>query len=114
MMDDRDLYYRINLLEYHQKLLLKLLSNPKLDFYRLVVEKGLNEEQVQNILNTCEKMSKKISEQKEEGFIYFSPLFNEFSSSIPTNLQVKDLISACISQHIFEPLMREFEKYIEK
>ena len=47
LMDKYDLLKRINLLEYHQNLLLKLLSNPNLDFYRLIIEKGITEEEVQ-------------------------------------------------------------------
>jgi hypothetical protein len=112
VMDKYDLLKRINLLEYHQSLLLKLLSNPKLDFYRLIIEKGITEEEVKGFLRTCDELSMKVLDQKAEGFVYFYPLFSEFLVSLPVNLQVEEVIPACITQHIFESLMLEFEKYI--
>lgn len=113
IMDEHDLLNRINLLEYHQKLLLKLLSNPKLDFYRLVIENGIPNEEVKKLLRICDELTVKISEQKAEGFVYFYPLFSEFLASLPFNLRAEEVIPACISQHIFEPLMLEFEKYLK-
>jgi hypothetical protein len=111
-MNQDELLKRMNLLEYHQKLLLKLLSNPKLDLYKLVIDKGITEQQVKNFLTNCDELSNRMLKQKAEGFVYFYPLFNEFSSSLPGNLQPEDVVPACISQHIFEPLMMEFVKYI--
>lgn len=112
-MNEEALLNRITLLEYHQKLLLKLLLNPGLDLYKLIIEKGISEQNVVAFLEVCDELSKRMLEQKAEGFIYFYPLFNEFLFSLPGNLQAKDVVSACINQHIFEPLMMEFIKYIE-
>jgi hypothetical protein len=111
-MKHDELLIRINLLEYHQKLFLELLTNPKLDLYKLVIEKGITEQQVKHILTICDELSNRMLEQKAEGFVYFYPLFNEFSSSLPMNLLPEEVVTACISQHIFEPLMLEFVKYI--
>jgi hypothetical protein len=111
-MNEDALLKRIYLLEYHQKLLLKLLSNPKLDLYKLIIEKSITEQQFKDFLRVCDELSMKMVKQKAEGFIYFYPLFNEFSSSLPRNLKAEEVVPACISQHIFEPLMMEFVKYI--
>jgi hypothetical protein len=111
-MDERELLNRINLLEYHQKLLIKLISNPNYDFYKLVIEKGITEQEVKYILTICDELSIKMNDQKAEGFVYFYPLFNEFLASLPLNLQAEEVVPACIRQHIFETLMLEFEKYI--
>jgi hypothetical protein len=111
-MNERKLLERIQLLEYHQKLLLKLLNNPRLEFNKLVIEKGISEQEVQNIFELCEKMCKKMEEQKAEGFVYFDPLFAEFSTSLPQPLRTEEVIHACLSQNLFESIMLEFKKYI--
>lgn len=111
-MNERELLERIQLLEFHQRLLLKLVSNPKLDFYNLIVEKRLSEQEVQRFFKMCEEMVLKMEEQKAEGFVYFFPLFNEFSSSLPLTLHADEVIQACISQKLFAPIMLEFKNYI--
>ena len=111
-MDQRELLERIQLLEYHQKLLVKLVTNPKLCFNKLIIEKGISEQEVKNFFKLCEKMRKKMEEQKAEGFVYFNPLFEEFSTSLPLTLHPEEVIQACLSQNLFESLMLEFKKYI--
>ncbi|MDP4104258.1 MAG: DUF1878 family protein [Bacillota bacterium] len=111
-MDERELLKRIRLLEYHQKLLLKLVNNPKLEFNKLIIEKGISEQEVKNFFKFCEELCKKMEEQKAEGFVYFSPLFDEFSTSLPLTFQPEEVIQACLSQNLFESLMLEFKKYI--
>lgn len=109
LMNEQDFLKRINLLEFHQKLLLKLVSNPQLEFYKLIVEKGISEQDVQRFLRNCDDLNNKMAEQKAEGFVHFHPLLNEFSLSLPSNLQVKEVIQACIGQNIFEEMMSEFQ-----
>jgi hypothetical protein len=111
-MDERELMERIKLLEYHQKLLLKLITNPKLEFYKLIIEKGISEKEVQNFFKLCEGIRIKMEEQKAEGFVYFDPLFDEFATSLPLTLKTEEVIRACLSQNLFESLMLEFKKYI--
>lgn len=103
---------RIKLLEYHQKLLLQLLTNPQLEFYKLIIEKGISEQEVHVFFQLCDEMSIKLEEQKAEGYVYFHPLFNEFAASIPANLSVKEVIKACLVQNLFEVLFQELRKYI--
>lgn len=111
-MNERDMLERIHLLEYHQSLLLKILSNPKLDFYKLIIEKRISEQEVQRLYQLCEDICLKMDEQKAEGFVHFYPLFSKFSTSLPPTLQAGEVISTCLSQKLFEPLMIEFKKYI--
>ena len=103
---------RINLLEYHQKLLLQLLINPNLAFYKLIIEKGLTEKEVKDFFQLCDKMSIQLEEQKAEGYVYFHPLFNEFADSLPGNLSVNEAIMACLTQNLYEFLFQELKKYI--
>ncbi|MDP4083938.1 MAG: DUF1878 family protein [Bacillota bacterium] len=111
-MDEHDLINRISLLEYHQKLLLRLISNPSLSFDRLIIEKGISEKVVNQFLVKCDELSMKMTEQKAEGFVYFYPLFSEFLSSLPAGVEGKEVINACMNQNVFDPLMHEFKNYL--
>ncbi|MFZ7945301.1 MULTISPECIES: DUF1878 family protein [Bacillaceae] len=101
---------RINLLEYHQKLLVKLLHNPKLEFYKLIIEKGMTEQEINSFYYLCDELSKKLAEQKAEGYVYFHPLFDKLSASLPANLKIEEVIKACLLQNLYEPLFQELEK----
>jgi len=103
---------RINLLEYHQKLLVKLLNNPNLEFYKLIIENGLTELEIDTFYCSCDKLSMKLEEQKAEGYVYFHPLFNELSASLPAKLKIEEVIKACLHQKLYEPLFQEFVKYL--
>jgi hypothetical protein len=105
-----ELQSRVQLLEYHQSLFLKMLSAPNLEFYRLVIENGISEQEVHAFNKLCEEMNKKMEEQKAEGFINFHPLFDEFLYSLPAKFNVKEVIHTCLNQKLYEPLFREFHK----
>lgn len=111
-MNEQELIKRLNLLEYHQKLLMKMMTNPKLDFYKIVVEKGATEQEVEVFFKLCDVISIKMEEQKAEGFIHFYPLFKEFTASLPANFNVDETVTSCLTQNLFPELMQEFKKYI--
>ncbi len=106
------LIQRVQLLEYHQKLLLDLIVNPKLEFYKLIVKHGLSEHEVKKFYTLCDKLSKKMEEQKAEEYVYFHPLFDDLSVFLPAKLDIKEVIKACLSQNLYLPLFQEFVKYI--
>ncbi|MDN3015159.1 DUF1878 family protein [Paenibacillus sp. BSR1-1] len=112
MTDYELLLQKINLLEYHQKLLLELLNNPKLEFYKLIIERGISKQEVINFFQLCDEMSIKLEEQKAEGYVYFHPLFDELTASLPGGLDIKEVLNACIKQDLFKTLFLEFIKYI--
>lgn len=105
-----ELHARVNLLEYHQRLLLKMLASPNLEFYRLIIENGISEQEVQSFNQICEGLNKKMEEQKAEGFLNFHPLFSEFLYSLPAKFDVKEVVQSCLDQDLYEPLFREFKK----
>jgi Glu-tRNA(Gln) amidotransferase subunit E-like FAD-binding protein len=105
-----ELQSKVNLLEYHQRLLLKMLAAPNLEFYRLVIENGISELEVQEFNKLCEGLNKKMEEQKAEGFVNFHPLFNEFLYSLPAKFDAKEVVQSCVNQRLYEPLFREFQK----
>jgi len=104
---------RINLLEYHQKLLVKLINNPNLEFYKLIIEYGLTEQEIDKFYYLCNELSIKLDKQKAEGYVYFHPLFVELSASLPAKMKIEEVIMACLLQKIHEPLFQEFEKYLK-
>lgn len=112
-MDQKDLVEKILKLEYHQKLLLKMLRGSTQHFYKLIIEHSLTEQEVNDFYNTCDKLSKDMKEQKAEGFVYFHPLYEELKISLPHSLDIKEVIHACLSQQLYIPLMTEFKKYTE-
>jgi hypothetical protein len=114
MIEHELLLDRIKLLEYHQRLIIKLLNNPKLEFYKLIIENGITELETEKFFTKCDELSMKLEEQKAEGYVNFHPLFNELSASLPANLTVKKVIKACIIQDLYEPLFQELGKYEKK
>lgn len=111
-MNEHELLERISNLEYHQKLLLKLLNDPKLDLYKLIIENGITEQEIKQFYTLCDKMSKKLEEQKAEGYVYFHPLFHELSVSLPYKLNIREVINACLTQKLYLPLFQELVKYL--
>ncbi|WP_394233256.1 DUF1878 family protein [Niallia oryzisoli] len=112
-MDLGALLERIKRLEFHQSLLLEMNQTTKFAFYKLIIEKGIGEREVQKLYNLCDELSKELKEQKAEGFLNFHPLFNKFSMKLQTcGLHAEDVIAACITQELYLPLMTELKKYL--
>ncbi|WAA13012.1 DUF1878 family protein [Fervidibacillus halotolerans] len=108
-----ELLKRIQRLEYHQRLLLQLIKGEQAPFTKLIIEKNLDEEEVKAFHNLCEYMNNKMEEQKAEGFLYFHPLFQEFTSKLNSKLDAKETVIACIKEKVYLDLMKEFYKYVE-
>ncbi|MEH7522964.1 DUF1878 family protein [Bacillus sp. JJ1503] len=111
-MDINEVMKRMNKLEYQQKLLLKMIENRNLEFFKLIVEKSLAEREVEDFYRLCEELSIELEEQKAEGFVYFHPLYNKFTYRLHKDLEPKEAVQACLKQGLFIPLMDEFVKYL--
>lgn len=111
-MDLQAIVDRIKILEYHQSLLLKMNKSSSEAFFKLIIEKSLSEDEVNQFYNQCEKMSKIYKEQKAEGFVYFQPLFEKFNRELHPRLNGKEVILACLTQGLYVPIMTEFKKYL--
>lgn len=111
-MDIESILEKIKRLEYHQSLLLKMISRSNDDFYRLIIEKSLGEEEVKQFQKKCEVLSIKLEKQKAEGFLNFHPLFKEFNMILPPQTQAEEVIEACLNQGVYKPLMLELRKYL--
>ena len=110
-MDINEVMRRMNKLEYQQKLLLKVIENRNLEFFKLIVEKSLDEKEVEDFYRICEELSIELEEQKAEGFVYFHPLYNKFKDGLHKELEPKVVVHACIKQGLFTSLMDVFVKY---
>jgi hypothetical protein len=111
-MDMKSIMERIKLLEYHQSLLLKMISPSNDEFYKLIIEKGIGEEEVRRFQNHCDELSIKLKEQKAEGFVYFHPLFKEFTMILPPEIKAEEVIEACVKQGLYLSLMLELKNYL--
>ena len=89
------------------------MNDPKSDFYKLVVENGISENEVKHFFKLCDELSIKLEEQKAEGFVYFHPLFHQLTAALPPTLEMKECLKACENQGLYVPLMQEFLSYFD-
>jgi Protein of unknown function (DUF1878) len=111
-MKEKDLLERIEILEFHMALMAEAMDRPGYEFNKLIIAKSLSKKETDHLLSLCEKMNKAMEEQKAEGFLYFHPLFREFSTLLPSKTNPGEVVLACIGQKLFVPLMDEFKKFL--
>ncbi|OIJ11877.1 hypothetical protein BKP35_11300 [Anaerobacillus arseniciselenatis] len=99
-------------LEFYQELLLSL-TNGAFPFYTMVVNEKLSRNEVQEVLELCEKLNDEYEKQKEEGFITFLPLLTHFVGMLNYKLDPHKTIDALHKQGIYRNLMSEFLKTIK-
>lgn len=112
-MDLDTLLEKINRLEYHQSILLMMISKSDDQFYKLIVEKSLSRKDVERFLAMCEELTIALEEQQAEGFVYFESLYRNFKDSLHPNLDAKEVIEACLRQKLYLPLMLELKKFVK-
>ncbi|OCA84349.1 hypothetical protein A8F94_16715 [Bacillus sp. FJAT-27225] len=110
-MESRDLLERIQVLEYHMRLLAEAVEKPEYELNKLLVKRNVAERETAELFDLCERLSKLMEEQKAEGFLHFHPLFEEFAASLSSKLNPSEVVNACMKQKIFIPLMNEFKKF---
>ncbi|MDQ0153750.1 DUF1878 family protein [Robertmurraya andreesenii] len=103
---------KINRLEFHQSLLLKMIVDSEDHFYRMIIEKSLTEQDLKQFYQSCDELTVALEEQKAEGFVNFEPLFQKFKAALHPNLIAEEVVHACLRQQLYRPLMLEFRKFI--
>lgn len=98
---------RLKRLEFHQKLLLGMIDHTGRAFDMLVIKKNLSETEVDEFLRLCEELNKEMEKQKAEKFVFYAPLFREFTARLNPKLEAKETILACIRQNIYAELMHK-------
>ncbi|PEJ36945.1 hypothetical protein CN689_03620 [Peribacillus butanolivorans] len=100
----------IEILRFHQQLLLNLIRNPeaKLDF--LFVEKNFTKKEAEELLVSCDILSKRFEIEKAEGYMNFRPLFIQFEKRLNPKITIKECINACLSQGLYVSFMKEMNR----
>ncbi|AXN40113.1 DUF1878 family protein [Peribacillus butanolivorans] len=100
----------IEILRFHQQLLLNLIRNPeaKLDF--LFVEKNFTKKEAEELLESCDILSKRFEIEKAEGYMNFRPLFIQFEKRLNPKITIKECINACLSQGLYVSFMKEMNR----
>ncbi|WP_377891431.1 DUF1878 family protein [Alkalihalobacillus sp. R86527] len=93
------IHERLDKIEYHNRLLARMYEeNGKYPFYRLVIEQGLTEEEVEGVFHLCDEIQKKMHEQMEEGLLSRTSLLTHFVGMLDMKLKPLPTIKAIQSQ----------------
>lgn len=107
-----ELEKRLEKLEYHMKLLLKAADRQKYPFDFLIVQNGLGQNEVKEIMSLCTELEKMHKEQKAQGLLYYTDLLTLFAGQLNEKLDVKETIEAMRSQGLFIDLMKDFKRLL--
>jgi hypothetical protein len=105
---------KIKRLEFQQSLLLNMIDHTKFPFYRLVLNAGLLEEEMKEVIELCEELDNKYKKLKEEGFVHFTFLLTHFVGMLNPKLHPLEVAEAMYKQAMFAPLMQEFIKLLKQ
>ena len=109
-----ELVRRIEKLEYHQQLLLRMIGHAEMHLYYLIVHKNLSRKETEELLNLCDTLNKKIEKQKAEGYVTFSPLLTELNNRLMPQISPEELVHACLTQGVYEELMQELKLLLKE
>jgi Protein of unknown function (DUF1878) len=107
-----ELLKKLERIQYHQRLMINMLTYSNEPFTKLIILNDLSEEEVQEFHELCEILNKKMEEQRAEGFVYFHPLLDEFTKQLNSKLKVKETVEACLQQKMYIDLMEQFKKLL--
>lgn len=102
---------RVEQLEYYISLLLMTFDQSQFPFFFLVMSNHVKREEVQALLNTCEKLSEKLDMERGEGLLLYDAIFEEFQLAVPSSLKIMETIDALEKQGLYRQLMMELRKY---
>lgn len=101
-------------LAFYQQLMLQMVDKDKYPFYYLIIQNGLSKQQMDEIFALCDELYIKLKEQRELGFVHFTPLLVEFVGMLPHILNVKETVLALKKQKMYEDLMDVLLNEIDK
>ncbi|MCY7816436.1 YhaI family protein [Bacillus haynesii] len=105
---------RLERLEYYIKLLLNNADMEGYPYYKILIEKGLSEEEAKETEKLCEELSKELEAQKAQGYVMFDHLLTLFAGQLNEKLEVHETIFALHRQGLYKPLMSEFISIIRQ
>lgn len=100
-------------LEFYQNLLLSI-ADPSHPFYAMIIKNQLSQKEVEEIYQLCNEITITYEQQKEEGFVTFTPLLNHFVGMLNYKLDPHKTIEALYSQNIYRQLMSLLKNEINK
>lgn len=112
-MKMEELQRRIDRLEYHQQVLLRMLKHSKDQLFYLIISKDLSKKETEELLELCEILSNKFQKQKAEGYVTFYPLLTELKECLSKKISYRELIQACLQQEVYIPLMKQLQELLE-
>lgn len=101
---------RLQQLEFHQQLLLKMINKKGHEFDFLIIANRLSKKEVQQFYDLCEELSISAKEQEADQFVFYTPLFKEFVHRLNHKLKPEEVIEACLKQNIYKELMLILKK----
>jgi hypothetical protein len=99
---------RLETLEYYQTLLLQMIEPNHFPFYRLVMEKGLNRQEIEEIFTLCRGLSILHEDQKAQGLVIFTDLLTQFAGQLNSKLDISETVQAMLNQGLYNSLMTDF------
>ncbi|ASS89379.1 DUF1878 family protein [Aeribacillus pallidus] len=109
----KDLERRLETLEYYMSLFMKMMNIEMYPFYKLVMEKGLMKEEIEEVFRICDELEKEHKEQKAQGFVYFENLLTLFAGQLTPKLDVNETIDALYLQGLYTELMKDLKRTID-
>mgnify|MGYP003408314075 FL=1 len=114
MINLDELLTKIEKLEYHQQLLIRMMKHSKEQLYYLIIEKNLSRKETEQLLKICEDLSIELKKQKAEGYVTFSPLLTELNNRLMPQISPEELVHACLTQGVYEELMQELKLLLKE
>jgi hypothetical protein len=111
-LEESEILKELSLIKYQQRLIVEMLKKSDEEFYKLIIKYELEEREVQEIYHLFDQLNLELEEQKAEGFVYFHPLYKQFSQHLNKKIAPVEVIHACLKQDIHVTLMKELEKYV--
>jgi hypothetical protein len=99
---------RLETLEYYQTLLLQMIEPNRFPFYRLVMEKRLTREEIEELYSLCNDLSFLHEEQKAQGLVIFTNLLTQFAGQLNAKLEIDETVYAMSNQGLYSSLMKDF------
>ncbi|KGP72261.1 DUF1878 family protein [Pontibacillus yanchengensis] len=106
--------YDTEMLAFHVRLLSQMSRADHYPFMKMILEKGLKEEEYQEVLFLLHTLHNKYEDQKEEGLLDYTSLLIHFAGMLNMKLHPDDTIEALRKEGMYVELMEEFKQIIIK
>ncbi|MFU0788667.1 DUF1878 family protein [Cerasibacillus sp. JNUCC 74] len=98
---------------FHLQLLSKVINTDKYPFTKLIIDKGLTEQEYNKLMNRISYLNCQYLKQSEEGLLDFTSLLLHFVGMLTEKLEPNKTIIALKKEGYYPSLMDEFLKIID-